>query len=57
MPRSKTSYEASNGSRQMNTWGVVSEMLHSVNINPVNHPSMYYLTSPERGGSDRLPKF
>ena len=57
IPRSKTSYEASNGSRQMNTWGVVSYMLHLVNVIPVNHPSMCQLTSPEKGGSDKLSKF
>ena len=27
------------------------------NIIHVNHPSMYYLTSPEKGGADILSKF
>ncbi len=57
MPRSKTAYEALNGSSQMNTWGMVSYLLCLVNIIPVNHPSMHELRSSEKGGLDRLSKF
>ena len=57
MLRSKTSDEASNGSKQIKTWDMGSDLLHGVNIIPVNHPSMYDLTSPEKGGSDVLSKF
>ena len=57
MLRSKTSDEASNGSKQIKTGDMGSDLLHGVNIIPVNHPSMYKLTSPEKGGSDRLSNF
>ena len=57
MPRSKTFYEASNGSRQMSTKGVVSYLLQLVRVVPVNHPSIYNLTSPEKEGSVGLSKF
>ena len=57
MPRSKTSYEASNGSRKMSTKGVVSYLLQLVREVPINHPSMYNLTSLEKEGSAGLSKF
>ena len=57
MPRSKTSYEALNGSRKMITKGIVSYLLQLKRVVPVNHPSMYNLMSPVKEGSVGLSKF